>query len=252
MEDVRQAAVAARIPGAAALGLVAPASSAVVPATALADARWTSEVLRLRSRSLRTRDRRVLATVWWYSAASVLLTPVLAGLATGTPLSARLADLSLILAPDGLPVAAVARAPGDDPAADLEAALAGVVAAVAEAGDMRKRPLWAIATDSLANRLLAVGRAVGDVAAATALAGPLAAAVGAPLPAPRYVDVPTPSGGAVRFTRRASCCLLYRLPHEVVCTSCPRRDPAQREVLLADEAERLGTSGPFRRPPPRP
>src|SRR3954451_22174485 len=105
VEDVRQAAVAARIPGAAALGLVAPASSAVVPATALGDPRWTSEVLRLRSRSLRTRDRRVLATVWWYSASSVLLAPVLAGLATGTPLSARLADLSLTFASDGLPVA---------------------------------------------------------------------------------------------------------------------------------------------------
>ena len=47
---------------------------------------------------------------------------------------------------------------------------------------MRERPLWAIATDSLANQLLTLGRALGDVPAATALAGPLAAAIGAPLP----------------------------------------------------------------------
>ncbi len=227
MEDVRQAAVAARIPGAAALGLVAPALSAVVPATALADPRWTSEVLRLRSRSLRTRDRRVLATVWWYSASSVLLAPVLAGLATRTPLSARLADLSLTLAPDGLPVAAVAGAPGDNPAADLRTTLAAVVAAVAEAGDMRQRPLWAIATDSLAGRLLDLGRALGDVPGVTALAGPLAAAVGAPLPAPRYVDV-----GGARFVRRASCCLVVETPSGSLCTSCPRRPPAERHALL--------------------
>jgi hypothetical protein len=54
------------------------------------------------------------------------------------------------------------------------------------------------------------------------------------MPAPRYEDV-----GGARFTRRASCCLLYRVPHEVVCTSCPRRDPAERQVLLEDTAARL-------------
>jgi ferric iron reductase protein FhuF len=75
---------------------------------------------------------------------------------------------------------------------------------------------------------------VGDVPAVTALAGPLAAAVGTPLPAPRYVDV-----GGARFTRRASCCLLYRVPHEPMCTSCPRRPPAERAILLEDTAARL-------------
>jgi hypothetical protein len=79
----------------------------------------------------------------------------------------------------------------------------------------------------MANRLLALGRACGDVAGATALAAPLAEAVGPPLPAPRYVDV-----RGARFTRRASCCLLYRIPHEPLCTSCPRRPPEQRRILL--------------------
>jgi ferric iron reductase protein FhuF len=227
VEDVRQAAVAARIPGAAALGLVAPASPTVVPATALADVRWTAEVLRLRARSLRTRDPRVLATVWWYSASSVLFTPVLAGLATGTPLSARPADLSLSVAPDGLPVAAVAGAAGGNPADDLRTTLSQVVAAVAEAGGVRQRPLWAIATDSVAGRLLDLGRALGDVAGITALAAPLAAAVGAPLPAPRYVDV-----GSARFVRRTSCCLIYETPSGSLCTSCPRRHPDDRRAQL--------------------
>ena len=92
---------------------------------------------------------------------------------------------------------------------------------------MRERPLWAIATDSLANQLLTLGRALGNVAAVTALAAPLAAAIGPPLPAPRYVDV-----GGSRFTRRASCCLLVEVPGQAMCTSCPRRPPAERRALL--------------------
>jgi ferric iron reductase protein FhuF len=233
-DDGAQARVAGRVPGAAVLGLVAPPSAAVVPGVVLADPVWTAQVLTARAVRQRTEDRRVLATVWWYSVSSVLLTPVLAGLVTGVRLSARLADTTLHELAGHVPVAATARAgSGPDVGVELRTTIAAVVAAVAEAGRMRERPLWAIATDSLANRLLAVGRAVGDVPAATALAAPLAAAVGAPLPAPRYLDV-----AGVRFTRRASCCLLYRVPHEVLCTSCPRRDPRQRQVLLEDLAER--------------
>jgi hypothetical protein len=227
VEAGRQAAVAARVPGSAALGLVPPRSAVAVPGTSLADPGWVSEVLASRSRSLRTSDRRVLATVWWYSASSVLLTPVLAGLATAVPLSARLEDLTVSLLPDGLPVAALATAPGGDPAADLRTTLSSVVGAVAENGRMRERPLWAVATDSLAGRLLDLGRALGDVRAVTALAEPLAAAVGSPLPRPRYVDV-----GRVRFVRRASCCLLLLAPGGSLCTSCPRRPPTERVGLL--------------------
>lgn len=239
-DDGAQALVAVRLPGAAALGLVAPPSATVVPATLLADVDWTADVLTGRALRQRTDDRRVLATVWWYSASSVLLTPVLAGLVTGVPLSARLADTRVHLLAGDTPVAATTGDGRDrDLACDLRTTIAEVVAAIAEAGRLRERPLWAIATDSLANRLLAVGRALGDVPAATALAAPLAAAVGAPLPAPRYVDVAA-SGRTVRFTRRVSCCLLYRLPHEPLCVSCPRRDPVSRQVLLADTAERMG------------
>jgi hypothetical protein len=234
VSDSGQAAVTARIPGAAALGLLAPPSASVVPATLLADVRWTADTLAACAPRQRTDDRRVLATVWWYSVSTVLLTPSLAGHVTGVPLSARLPDTAVSMLAGGLPVAAVSSSPAGDVAAELRESLGAVVAAVAEAGQMRERPLWAIATDSIANRLLALGRALGDVPRATALAAPLAAAVGAPLPVPRYVDV-----GGARFTRRASCCLLYRVPHEPMCTSCPRRPPAERQVLLEDAASRF-------------
>jgi ferric iron reductase protein FhuF len=231
-----QAAVAARLPGAEVLGLLPPARAVVVPATVLADPVRTAEVLAQRARAQGTGDLRVLATVWWYSLSSVLLTPPLAGLVTGIPLSARLDDLSVSVLPGPLPVAAVAAGPGSgDLAADLRAALGAVVAAVAEAGRMRERPLWAIATDSLAGRLLVLGQAVGDVERATALAVPLATAVGPPLPAPRYEDL-----GGSRFVRRASCCLVDRTPGLPTCTSCPNRPPAERRALLERLARPVG------------
>jgi hypothetical protein len=133
--------------------------------------------------------------------------------------------------PDGLPVAAVSTAGTDDVGADLRGTLAAVVAAVAVAGTMRERPLWAIATDSIANQLLALGRATGDVPGATAHAAPLATAIGAPLPEPRYVDV-----AGARFTQRASCCLMVELPGGALCTSCPGREPAERQALLEQAA----------------
>jgi ferric iron reductase protein FhuF len=130
-----------------------------------------------------------------------------------------------------LPVAALSSARGTDTAVELRETLAAVVAAVAQAGRTAERPLWAIATDSIANQLLALGRALGDVLAATAHAVPLAHAIGPPMPAPRYVDV-----AGARFTRRASCCLMVELPGGSLCTSCPRRPPGERAVLLEQAA----------------
>ena len=225
-----QRAVAARIPGAAGLGLVPPASAPLVPGVLLADPGQVAPLIEARIPP-RTADRRVAATVWWYSASAVLVTPALAGLVTGIPLSGRLADTSLEFRPDGLPVAASSSAPGRDVPAELRETLSAVVAAVAAAGRMRERPLWAITTDSIANQLLALGRALGDVLAATAHAAPLAEAIGGPLPAPRYDDV-----GGARFTRRASCCLIEELPSGSRCTSCPRRPPAERHALLVQAA----------------
>jgi hypothetical protein len=230
----QQASVAGLVPGAAGLGLLPPPGAERLPATVLADPAWTARLLERRAPIQGTDDRRVLATVWWYSVSAVLLTPSLAGLVTGRSLSGRLADTTLSMLAGDRPVAAVVTASGGDLAEELRTSLAAVIAAVADAGRMRERPLWAIATDSLANRLLALGRALGDVDAATAPAADLARAIGVPLPVPRYVDV-----AGTRFTRRVSCCLLYRVPHEPLCVSCPRRPAAERQILLEDTASRM-------------
>lgn len=227
MDDGAQVAVAARIRGAAALGLVPPPSVPLIPAVELTDPDRVARLIGLRASA----GDRVAATVWWYSVSTVLLTPALAGMVTGVPLSGRPADTSLAFRADGLPVAAVSSAPTDDVAADVRETLVAVVPAVAAAGRMRERPLWAIATDSIANQLLALGWALGQVTAATAHAEPLAAAIGSPLPMPRYVDV-----AGVRFTRRVSCCRMIDLPGGALCTSCPRRLPAERSALLEQAA----------------
>jgi ferric iron reductase protein FhuF len=228
VDDDAQASVAARIPGAARLGLVVSRSVPLVPAQLLADPAWVGRAVAGRSGS---GVGRVPATVWWYSVSAVLVTPALAGLVTGVRLSGRLADVSLAFRPDGLPVAALAPGSAGNLGSELRETLTAVVAAVAAAGGMRERPLWAIATDSIANQLLALGRAVGDVPAATAHAAPLAHAIGAPLPVPHYVDV-----DGARFTRRASCCLMVELPGGSLCTSCPRRTPADRIAQLEQAA----------------
>jgi ferric iron reductase protein FhuF len=222
-----QAAVVARLPGAVALGLVPPPAATPVPVADLADPVVVAGLVAARARALRTAEPRVAATVWWYSASAVLLAPPLAGLVAGVPLSSRPADLTLWIGHGGLPVAATSSAPAADVGAELRATLSVVVPAVAAAGRMRERPLWAIATDSLAGGLLALGRMVAAVPAVTGLAGRLAEAVGPPLPSPRYVDVE-----GSRFVRRASCCLIYRLPDGPLCTSCPRRPPSERGALL--------------------
>lgn len=231
--DDAQQWVAARLPGAAMLGLLPPPSARPLPAAALADPAWTARLLDDRAVTARTEDRRVLATLWWYSASLVLLGPTLAGLVTGRPLSARLADTTVHIVGD-LPLAATSTAThSDDVAGELAAALDAVVAAIAEAGGLRRRPLQAITTDALANKLLALGRSRRNVDDALSLAAPLARATG--LPQPRFVEA-----GGQCFTRRASCCLIWRVPGESLCTSCPRRPAAQRQILLEDTAARMG------------
>jgi hypothetical protein len=94
------------------------------------------------------------------------------------------------------------------------------IRSVAAVSGARERTLWAITTDSLANRLLWAGR--------TASAAEVAASLAPELPAPRYVRV-----GGREFVRRVSCCLVYQGADVGKCVSCPRQTPAERWARLA-------------------
>lgn len=218
---------------------------------------WLDEQLRLQSVRFPSVDHRASATLWWYAISQVFLTPTVASLfVTGQALSPRLADVELHVRLDGLVLTCASTSvldieeataeTGSDRQEQIEAAatalrgsITGVISAVAEAGRMRELPLWSIATDSLANRLLWVGQARGEVDRATELCHRLIESIGPPMPRPRFVDV-EPSGArrtSVRFVRRGSCCLIYLEPSELKCASCPRQTPATRSERLRAAAD---------------
>jgi len=224
--------------------LVAAGQAMAVPFSRVADAAWLDSEIVLQARRWPTVDRRVRATLWWYSVSQVFLTPTVASLfVTGRALSPKPSDVLLDRSGDGTILTARSTAllggePVEATAAALRESLEFAIPHVARAGAGRQRALWALATDSLANRLLWVGRARGELDRATALAATLAELIGSAFPAPRFLEVPrrTPRTGQARFVRRASCCLIYLEPGVAKCASCPRQTPAQRATQLETAA----------------
>ncbi|GAA4308062.1 hypothetical protein [Klenkia terrae] len=142
-------------------------------------------------------DLRVLATLWWCSVSDRYVVAAAASLlATSRALSPRVDDVTLHRLPDSRVTGGTSGVEliGEDPVTALGAAIrvtsSDVLPRVAEAGQMRERPLWAIATDALGNRFLWAGRAVGLDASPTATA--VAAAVGVPL-APNWAPADSPA-----------------------------------------------------------
>ncbi|MEU6642331.1 (2Fe-2S)-binding protein [Saccharomonospora sp. NPDC046836] len=206
--------------------------SAEVPATVLADRSWLREDLVRAAALYGAASDRVLGTIRWYSASSVLVAPALEPLVhTGVARDPALDAVVFDLAPDGRYLDARSERTLGRDLATLGAALAGALGAAVEASaavsGATARSLWAIAADSIANRLLWAGSAVGDPAHAMELAAALGDAVGPQLPRPRFVHI-----GARPVARRASCCLIYAATGGDKCTSCPRQAPAEREQRL--------------------
>jgi ferric iron reductase protein FhuF len=224
--------LSSRLPAQLRAMLAVGAGEQEIPAARIAEPDWLAGQVRAQCSIWHTEDRHLLGTLWWYSASTVLLTPALVSLAvTGQAFSPRLADLVLHRDRTGLLPGAHATAvlSGDLPqlASALRDMLGTTIAAVTAVSGGRDRPLWAIAADAMANRLLLAGTATGRVEQACAIATALSSAIGPPLPVPRYVDI-----GGRRFVRRVSCCQLYRLPDQQLCTSCPRRASADRMARL--------------------
>jgi len=227
--------MAARMPYHA--GVAGPDVRALA-ATALGEREWWHEQLAVARRLHGAAPARVLGTIRWYSASSVLLAPVAESLVTtGSALDPALSATTLHVLADGrFPGAHADRVLGG-PAGGVAGAgraigetLAEVVDALAPVADAHPRALWAIATDSLANRLLWAGLAIGAPDRAMELADGLADEIGDRLPRPRYVDV-----GRARVVRRASCCLVYEAARGGdKCTSCPRQRPADRESRIRE------------------
>lgn len=214
-----------------------------LPGSVLADPRWLAG--RVADTGLRwdCTDRRVNGTLWWYSASSTLVAAATAELLrTGTAPDPALEHCTCAVGPGGTLDAVhtdrVVRDP-DRLARELARTLAAIIGPLSVVSGAGAPALWAIASDSLGNRALDAGTALGSPGAGSALAVRLAEGIGAPLPVPRFVDV-----GSRRFLRRTSCCLIYRAPavldgddpgavQRAKCVSCPHQRPEVREARLA-------------------
>lgn len=232
-----------------------PPPKVTLPGDRLLQREWLAEQLRLSGLRWRTDNTRVAATLWWYSTSTLLLTEPLRGWFAGQPGDPRPEALRLELDGSGRPRSVTIAEPmpeGRVFAEALRELLTSCVEGLADVAELRPRPLWSLATDSLAGVLLRAGREVDAVPAACVSAERLVFEVGAPMPAPRWVEVevpdgrdglfPTPPPGApdaMRLVRRGSCCLIYQAPGQDKCASCPRQAPHRRAVRQELAASRL-------------
>lgn len=186
-----------------------------VSASAVEDAAWLDAQLTLAARLYPLGTRPVLGVLWWYSASTVLLGPVVSGQ------DPALKSITVTMRPDGRLVDAQSTAFTADAGPRLREMLLAAISSVAAVSGARARTLWAITADSLANRALWLD--------SPGLAVTLAAQV-PELPTPRFVEV---SGR--QFVRRGSCCLIYQGTRTSKCVSCPRQTPEERMARLTQQ-----------------
>lgn len=204
----------------------------VLPGSVLTDPLWLARRVENTGRRWNHGDPRVNGTLWWYSASSTLVAAPLAMLlAIGRAPDPRPQRLSVSLQPNGYLHSALSEHLLPSTAAYADALLEAhgeVIATLAEVSGAAPRALWAIATDSIANRALEAGRAAGDPDRGSELAH---AVCRPPLLPARYIDVEGPERTR-RFVRRSSCCLIYLATDGGTCASCPRRAPEDRRAEL--------------------
>lgn len=223
------------------------------PALLMTDPEWMHERVVDTARRWGSTDSRVNGTLWWYSASFTLVgIPIGTGLVTGFAADPSLDGGRIFLRDYGYlggfaagSVIAIARSIGELGSA-MYRSLNPVIKVLAEVSGVREHALWAITTDSIANRSLDSGTGWERGSAFAAGLIDVLRQEGAAIPVPRFVDVDR-GGTAVRvsnpstpvlprrrrFTQRASCCLIYEVPGESKCTSCPKRAPEDRARALA-------------------
>ncbi|WP_134323941.1 (2Fe-2S)-binding protein [Cumulibacter soli] len=217
--------------------LVRAAPAVEIPATWCLDSDWIQEQIRLRGDIWGIDDRFVLGTLWWYSASTWLVMPaVTSWYVTGRALSPRLEDTRLFHRPDSRIPGSRSVSIGPEPIADVAAllgnSLAQVIDVLAAIIGKGERRLWSFAVDAIVGRLLWAGQLTGRTAevltSADRLISQMGRALGVTLPAPRLTTTPTGES----HLRRGSCCLLYRVPAEAKCSTCPRQLPQERLARL--------------------
>ena len=200
-----------------------------VPAVLMTDPQWLAARVADTAERWGSADSRVNGTLWWYSASSTLTgIPIGTGMVTGFAADPSLDGGRIFLRDNGYlgGFAAGSVIPISRSVAELGHAmfrsLSPVIEVLAEVSGVRQQALWAIATDSIANRSLDAAGSARERGSAFA-AGLIDVLRGENpgIPVPRFVDVGrnesvvrvsnplTPvASGRRRFTQRASCCLI--------------------------------------------
>ncbi|MEU8898249.1 (2Fe-2S)-binding protein [Nocardia sp. NPDC048505] len=206
-----------------------------VPGSTLTQPEWLAARIAEMGESWGTTVPRVAGTLWWCMVASALVEQLARAYAQDRPAPVPCLDrLHCEVRPDGgiervhiLPGEPAQALPEDetgwshraDASAALRDTLATLIPAVAAVSGAGVPALWAVVADAAGNRALDAGKPEAGAR--------LAADVGGKLPVPRFVEV-----GGRTFVRRISCCLVYEVPGCEMCTSCPKRPAAEREMLL--------------------
>ncbi|QNG19535.1 hypothetical protein G4H71_17215 [Rhodococcus triatomae] len=206
------------------------------PATDMLDPDWMRRRVEDTARRWGSDDARVNGTLWWYSASSTLVAERLAAVLAGRPIpDPDMSPAQCFLRENGY-LGGMLTTRTTTPAelgARLTAALTPLIDVLAEVSGASPRALWAITTDSVANR--SFDGSPGDRDRASEVAEKVVAdmrAAGAAAPMPRFVDIHD-RWGRIRYTRRSSCCLIYETPGSGKCVSCPRQSPEIRREKLS-------------------
>ncbi|MBO0855304.1 MAG: (2Fe-2S)-binding protein [Nocardia sp.] len=207
---------------------VAPGLPAPVSGERLSDPAWLSERIADMGISWGTGSSRVSGSLWWGMAASALIDPLVVAAVAGTPVpDPGLERLRCELRPDG-GVERIVSDPAPDQGrvgAVLAETLHRIIPVIARVTGAGEPALWAIVADAIGNRAIDAG----DPRAGARLAEQ----VGDRLPQPRFIEV-----GGRGFVHRISCCQVFEVPGCQMCTSCPKRPPAERERLLTELVRR--------------
>ena len=190
-------------------------------------------------------DLRTAGTLWWYSASVTVVIAWPAAALTGGDgpdmapqhLRGHLTEYGYLRS-----LRSDRAVPAADSARSHRELCGAIIAGLAAVSGASERALWAIASDSLAGRMVDAVSSGVDRGAAHTLTEQIFTA---PLIAPRFFDLtaddeglaaavpsmvgaPLPAGGR-RVVRRGSCCLIYQVPGEgSKCRNCPRRTPAEK------------------------
>lgn len=207
------------------------------------------------------RDTRFQAQLWWWSMCGVLVGPSLACILVTDRGPVWQWDKWNAFSRDDYWVGFQAQefvdvaADDADHVRDCGEALANFLApladAVAEVGDIKPAPLWAVAADAVANAAIAAGNELMEPWRGALLGTWMVEGMQRvhKVPLPRYVDAcdgevrpwdedaaaagEEPDFDLVTHLERATCCMILHSPVADLCVSCPKRSREERHQLWA-------------------